>query len=705
MLNPLLETTGLPRFDRITPDLVVSGVRAALKTMEANLVALENSLDALDESHAPHWDNTCAPLARLTRPYARSWNAVGHLLSVMNSDALRAAHQEIMPEVVAFGLRFAQSRPVYNALKKIAGNHAYWESLPRVKQRIIEDRLRDAELSGVGLTGAKKERFLAIENELSQLSTDFSNRVQDATKAWSKTFTQPGQVEGWPSVLKQMAAQSWNAHKPENEPAATTETGPWRLTLDGPPYMAFIQHHKIREDRREGYLAFVTRASENSPSAGHDNGPAMKKILELRREKAELLGFACFADLSLSVKMAQEQTPVREMYEELIAASKEHARKELAELQAFATGKGFGEALAPWDVPFFSERLREEKYAYTDDQVRPYFPLPRVMDGLFALCTKLHGVTFAQEPAGSFPTWHADVAYYAVKDERGKTIAHFYLDPYARAGLKRGGAWVNGCLGRHVDGDDTQLPVTHIVCNGTPPAGEGASHTPSLMSFDEVVTMFHEFGHALQSMLTTVDEADAAGLACIEWDAVEIASQFMENWCYHKPVLLGMSSHFKTGEKLPEDLFKKIAAARTFRAGSAFIRQLHLGYADLELHSRYEPAVDGTPNDVAHRLGRDMLPLAPVAQDRYFNSFTHIFSGGYCAGYYSYKWSEVLSADAFAAFEEVGLDNEAQVKTLGRRYRDTLLAMGGGEHPGKVYEMFRGKPASTAALLRHYGLK
>ena len=349
----------------------------------------------------------------------------------------------------------------------------------------------------------------------------------------------------------------------------------------------------------------------------------------------------------------------------------------------------------------YAERLREEKYAYTDDQVRPYFPLPRVMDGLFALCTKLHGVSFEKEKEGTFHAWHPDVSYYAVKNESGQAIAHFYLDPYARPGLKRGGAWVNGCLGRYRDGDELQLPVTHIVCNGTPPSGS----TPSLMSFDEVVTMFHEFGHALQNMLTTVDEADAAGLNCIEWDAVEIASQFMENWCYHKPVLLGMSSHFETGEQLPEDLFVKISKAKTFRAGSAFIRQLQMGCTDLELHSRYNPQTDGTANDVARRMAGEMLPMMPIAQDRYFNAFTHIFAGGYAAGYYSYKWSEVLSADAFAAFEEAGLGNDAEVKRLGRRYRDTLLAMGGGEHPGKVYELFRGKPASTAALLRHYGLK
>ncbi len=700
-MNPLLETAGLPRFDRITPDLVVSGVRAALKTMEANLIALESSLTDLHPGNPPHWDNTCAPLARIGRPFARSWSAVCHLVSVMNSDALRAAHQEIMPEVVAFGLRFAQSKPVYGALKKIAADHAYWESLPRVKQRIIEDRLRDAELAGVGLEGREKERFLSIANELSKLETNFSNRVLDATKAWGKTFTDPNGTEGWPEVLKQMTAQSFNAHKAADAPEATAEKGPWRLTLDGPPYAAFSQHHRLRADRQEAYLAFVTRASENSPTPGFDNGPAMAQILQLRQEKAELLGFACYADLSLSTKMAENQLQVRAMYDELVPACKEPAKQELAELQKFAEQKGFAGTLAPWDIPFYAERLREEKYRYTADQTRPYFPFARVLDGLFALCEKLHAVTFEKAAHGTFPTWHADVDYYRIRDEAGSEIAGLYLDPYARPGLKRGGAWVSSCLGRYVDGAESQLPVCHVVCNGTPPSAA----TPSLMSFDEITTLFHEFGHALQSTLTTVDEADAAGLGGIEWDAVEIASQFMENWCYHRPVLLGMSSHFKTGEKLPQELFEKICAAKTFRAGSAFVRQLHMGLCDLELHSTYDPARDGTPNDVAHRLAAAMLPLAPVPQDRYFNAFTHIFSGGYCAGYYSYKWSEVLSADAFAAFEEVGLDNDAAVRQLGRRYRDTLLAMGGGEHPGKVYQLFRGKPASTAALLRHNGLR
>ncbi len=695
-MNPLLETAGLPR-----SDLVVPGVREALKRMEADLVALEAKLVGLPPDQPPHWDNACAPLPRITRPFERSWSAVCHLVAVMNTDALRTAHEEIMPEVVAFGLRLAQSKPIYAALKKIAQDHAYWEALPRVKQRIIEERLRDAELAGVGLEGAAKERFLAIANELSKLETDFSNRVLDATKAWSKTFTDPNSVAGWPGVLKQMTAQSFNAGKTAEAPTATADSGPWRLTLDGPPYLSFNQHHRIRADREEAYLAHVTRASENSPTPGFDNGPAMVKILALRQEKAELLGFACFADLSLSVKMAETQRPVRAMYDELVAACKEPAERELAELQAFAKNKGFAESLAPWDVGFYAERLREEKYAYTDDQVRPYFPFARVLDGLFALCEKLHGIAFEKAAHGSFPTWHAEVDYYRVRNEAGVEIAGIYLDPYARPGLKRGGAWVSGCLGRYVDGTESQLPVCHVVCNGTPPDGP----TPSLMSFDEIVTLFHEFGHALQSTLTTVDEADAAGLAGVEWDAVEICSQFMENWCYHRPVLLGMSAHFKTGEKLPQELFEKICAAKTFRAGSSFVRQLHLGLGDLELHSTYDPDSDGTPNDVAHRLANGLLPLAPVPQDRYFNAFTHIFAGGYSAGYYSYKWSEVLSADAFAAFEEVGLDNEARVKPLGRHYRDTLLAMGGGEHPGKVYQLFRGKPASTAALLRHNGLR
>lgn len=695
--NPLLLEAGLPRFDLFRPEQVEPGVREALARMERGFAALEAEVQAtLAAGGVPTWDGFGAKLARVAKPWSRSWNVVSHMQSVMDSEPLRAAHDLMQPEVVAFGLRCGQSKPVYQGLKALRNHAPTWDALPRVRQRIVESRLRDMELAGVGLEGAARERFLAIEKELAQAGTDFSNHVLDATKAYGFAVVEAARTEGWPTVLKQMAAAAHNRRKPKDAPEATPEAGPWCITLDGPLYMPFMEHHRHGDDRRTVWLAMVSRATDGA----QDNTALVERLLALKAEKAALLGFPAFAALSLSAKMAGAEA-VRGMYDELVAASKPAARREYDELCAFALERGHAGALEPWDAGFFAERLREAKYAYTEEEIRPYFPVDRVIAGLFGLCTRLFGVTFRRVADGAFPTWHPDVRYYEVVGEAGSVVAGFYLDLYARPGLKRGGAWMNECLGRHLDAGELQLPVVHLICNGTPPSGD----TPSLMGFDEIITLFHEFGHGLQGMLTTVDESDAAGLGCMEWDAVEIASQFMENWCYDRPTLLGMSAHWRTGEPLPEALFEKIKAAATYRAGSAFIRQLLFGLVDLHLHgAEYRPGQPEGALAVYRRFAADLLPRAPKPEDRFLNAFTHIFAGGYSAGYYSYKWSEVYSADAFAAFEEAGLSNEAEIRRLGRRYRDTILGMGGGEHPAEVYRLFRGQPASAKALLRHNGL-
>ena len=397
--------------------------------------------------------------------------------------------------------------------------------------------------------------------------------------------------------------------------------------------------------------------------------------------------------------MADTVQDVERMTDELKTASKAFALKEHQELESFAKEAGQTDSLMHWDIAFWSERLREHLFDFTDEQLRPYFPLNRVIDGLFGLCTKLFGVTFKlveKEPS----TWHEDVQFYQVHSESGNHIASFYLDPYSRPAEKRGGAWMDKCLDRRwVDGT-LRVPVVHLCCNGTPPAGE----TPSLMSFREVETLFHEFGHGLQGMLTTVNYADVAGINGVEWDAVEIASQFMENWCYHKPTLMGMTSHYQTGEQLPDELFDKLKAARTFRAGSAMMRQLLFGTVDMALHSKFDVKGAQTPLDVYRAYASDMSTLSPLEEDRFLCSFSHIFAGGYAAGYYSYKWAEVLSADAFEAFEEIGLENDENVQKLGRKYRDTILAQGGSRHPMDVFTSFRERPPSPQALLRHSGL-
>ena len=680
--NPLLATAGLPEFARIDPAHVVPAVQQRLKEALAKLEQIEHSA-------GPTWASTIAVLEELDRPFERAWDPVGHLFGVKNSPELREAYETVLPEVVQFGLRARQSQPIYQALKGLKAGPE-WPRLTEVQQRIVTERLRDAELSGIGLTGAARDRFNAIEQELSQLSTEFSNHVLDATKAFGLDITHAQDAEGWPATLRQMAAQAWSKAHPDS-PAATPDQGPWRITLETSLFVPFMEHCRNRGLREQAYRAFITRASREP----HDNSGLIPKMLRLRKEQARLLGFDNYAAISLSRKMAGTAAAVREMFTQLRDASWTAAERDLADLSALKASRGDAAPIALWDVAFWAERLREERYNYTDEELRPYFPFEKVLDGLFRLMQRLFGIT-VEQAADGISVWNDDVRFYRIRNEAGQQIAAFFLDPYSRPENKRSGAWMDSCLGRkRVAGGQLQLPVAHLVCNQTPPLG----NKPSLMSFSEVETLFHEMGHGLQHMLTTVDEADAAGIRGVEWDAVELPSQFMENWCYHRPTLLGMTGHYETGAPLPDDLFDKIYASRTYRAGSMMLRQLMLGMTDLELHSDYDPEGSESPFAVQQRIARltSLLPL--LDEDRFLCSFQHIFSGGYSAGYYSYKWAEILSADAFAAFEEAGLDNADAVMATGRKFRDTVLSLGGGKHPLDVFRSFRGR-APRATLLR-----
>ncbi len=684
--NPLLVGTGFPPFDRVAPEHVVPAIRQVL--YRAN-----EQIDCLEQNLAPTWAGLLRPLEQLDFPFEYSWGVVSHLMGVKNSDKLRKAHEQVLADVVQFGLRVSQSPAIYKGLLVIRDGDA-WQELDEVQRRIIEQKIRTAKHAGVGLSGEAREKFNAIVKELSQLHTDFSNHVLDATKAFEFIITDTRETEDWPVTLRQIAAQSWNGANKE-DPKATPDSGPWRISLDYPSYVAFMEHHRNRTHREQVYRAHILRASTGEL----DNSGLIDRILTLRKEKAKLLGYENYADLSLDSKMAHDVAAVQKMFSELVHAARQPSGTELDELRQLAQASGQTEPLAHWDVPFWSERLREQRFAFTDEQLRPYFPLPRVIDGLFLLCTRLFGITFEQAD-GLAPVWHEDVHFYRVKNGSDETIAWFYLDPYSRPEEKRGGAWMDSCLNRCYIDEKIRHPVVHLCCNGTPPM----DGRPSLMSFSEVTTLFHEFGHGLQGMLTTVDYSDAAGVSGIEWDAVEVASQFMENWCYHKPTLIGMTKHFETGEALPDALFDKICAARSFRAGSMFMRQLEFGITDMMLHTDFDPDGESTVFDVHQQIAQDLNPLPPLPESRFLCSFSHIFAGGYAAGYYSYKWAEVLSADAFAAFEEAGLENEAAIAALGRRYRDTILACGGGRDPMKVFQDFRGRGPSTDALLRHSGL-
>ena len=688
--NPLLIGKGLPQFEAIKPEHVVPA-------MTQLLAELDKELATLEEKVTPTWSGLVEPLDRLGERLTWSWGIVGHLMGVKNTPELREAFETVQPQVVQFSNKLNQSQPLYKAFKALHDGEE-WNNLEPAQKRIVEAAIRDAELSGVGLEGEQRERFNAIQLELAELSTKFSNHVLDATKAFSLKLTSKEDVDGLPPSLTSLAAQAARAAGEEN---ATAEDGPWLITLDYPSYVPFMQHSTRRDLREKLYKAFVSRASTGEL----DNTPLIERILELRQEKAKLLGFNSFAELSLASKMAPTVEAVEALLEELRRASYDAACQDLEELKAFAAAKGAADAndLKHWDVSFWAERQREEKFAFSAEELRPYFPLPQVLDGLFGLVKRLFGITVTAAD-GQAPVWHEDVRYFQIADETGTPIANFYLDPYSRPAEKRGGAWMNDCIGRakitEAGQSTTRLPVAYLVCNQTPPV----DGKPSLMTFNEVETLFHEFGHGLHHMLTKVDYAGAAGINNVEWDAVELPSQFMENWCYDRPTLFGMAKHYETGEPLPEHYYQKLLAARHYMSGSGMLRQLHFSSVDLELHHRYVPGGNETPADVRNRLAKTTTVLPPLPEDAFLCAFGHIFAGGYAAGYYSYKWAEVLSADAFAAFEDAGLDDENAIASTGKRYRDTVLALGGGLHPMEVFKAFRGREPSTAPLLRHSGL-
>ena len=693
----LLAGEGLPRFEAISPDQVTRHIPELLADLEAELDRLEAGLEARGAAaeaggDALTWQEVMDPLQRLGERLRWSWGVVSHLNGVCNSPELREAHASQQAAVVRFGNRAGQSRVIHRALRQLEGQGG----LDGAQQRILAAELRDMELRGVGLEGEAQEAFNATSQELAALSTQFGNQLLDATNAWSLTLRSAKEVEGLPaSLLEQLAQAARQAGMEE----ATAEGGPWLMGLDMPRYVPFLQYSRRRELREQVYKAHVGRASGGEAS----NEPVLRRILELRRLQAERLGYASWAEVSLAAKMAQSEQEVERLLEELRAAALPGARAEIEELRATAARHGAAEAadLQPWDVSHWAEVRRLEAFELDSEALRPWFPLPQVLEGLFGLCNRLFGIRIVAAD-GEAPVWHPDVRFFRVEDgASGAPLAGFYLDPFSRPGSKRGGAWMDECLvrSRRPDGS-LVLPVAYLICNQSPPVGD----TPSLMTFQEVETLFHEFGHGLQHMLTTVERPQASGINNVEWDAVELPSQFMENWCYDRATLMGMARHWQSGEPLPEEQYARLLAARTFMAGAATLRQVHFALTDLRLHSQWTPECGLSPEELRRQIAEDTTVLAPIPEDAFLCSFGHIFAGGYAAGYYSYKWAEVLSADAFSAFEEVGLENEEAIRATGRRFRDTVLSLGGSRHPREVFEAFRGREPSSEALIRHSGL-
>ena len=664
MKNPFYPVAEFPDFQAMTPE-------AADEALPKLLVDAKASVDALEKRAVPTWDGFVRALDAATRPLWEAWGCVSHLLSVANSEPWRKVQEKYQQEIVSFALRVGQSKRFYELAKATPAETS-------ARKRILAKMARSAELAGVALPPEKQARFNAIQAELAQLSNDFRNSVIDATKAFKLVLTKPAEVEGLPAQLKAMLAG-------EGDP----EKGPWTVTVEDAVYVPFMKHSRNRPVREALLRARATRAPENAAR--------IDKILALRTELAALLGFANYADLSLAEKCAPSVAAVDKMIADLAAASKPVAAREEAELAAFAAAEGFEGALQPWDRAFWAERQREKKYAYSEEELSQYFNLPVVLNGLFKLAERLFDVTI--EPADwTAPVWHKDVRFFRVCDESRAPVAHFYFDPYSRPETKSGGAWMNEFRSRELRADGTVAkPLAVVCCNQALPDAQGRA----LMRFSEVETLFHEFGHALQHMLTKVDDVGASGLNLIEWDAVEVASQFMENWCLDATTLKGFARHAETNGTIPAELLARVRAAKNYRAATASLRQLSFATVDMRLH--VSPPAD--PNALKNRVFEEFMPGTTIPEDRFLNAFTHIFAGGYAAGYYGYKWSEVMSADVFGAFEEAGLDDEAAVRKTGRRYRDTFLALGGSVDPMEVFARFRGRAPTIDALLRQTGLK
>jgi len=664
-----------------------------LDELEENFAQLETKVASAGAELT--WTTLVEPLEKLNDPLEQTWGVVNHLKAVQDSEELRNAHAKIQPRVVELTQKMSSSKIIYGGYKQLRDGAA-WGAFEKWQQRAIERAVKEAELSGVGLEGTAKTRFVEIQSRLSELSTNFSNNVLDSTKSFKKLLTNKADVEGLPATSRDLAASTAKANGHDN---ASADDGPWMFTLDYPSYIGVMQHAKKRSLREEVYRARIQIAS----SGEQDNTPIIGEILKLRKERASLLGYANHGEVSLAEKMATLDD-ANSFLEDLRARSFSAAERDQEEVQALADqhGDNVGK-LQHWDISFWAERLRESKFDLKDEELRPYFPLPSVIKGLFGLAKFLFDITI-KPVEGSFEKWNKDVQYFEIFNSESIPIASFYLDPYSRPEEKRGGAWMSGVVDRSSTlarpGAKVRLPVAHMVCNGTPPTDK----KPSLMTHREVETLFHEFGHALQHMLTTQDSTLVSGINGIEWDAVELPSQFMENWCYHEKTVMNLAKHYETGEPLPKAMFDKLVAARTFRAGTAMLRQLHFAMTDLALHTTYDPSGSDSIYDLEKKVSEKTCIIPPLDENRFLCGFRHIFAGGYSAGYYSYKWAEVLSADAFGAFEEVGLEDEVKVKEMGKRFKDTVLSLGGGLEPAKVFEQFRNRGPTTDALLRHNGL-
>ncbi len=683
MDNPLLASPApdrLPAFDRIRPEHAEPALDAALAESRSRLDALLAATS--DPNWEPAWDALVGPLEEMSDRLSRVWGPISHLFGVASTAEWRKAYSACLPKITIYSLELAQNEKLLHAYERLAKSPPF-AGFSRARKKVVADVQRDFRLSGIGLPQKEKARFTAIELRLSELQSKFEENLLDSVQNYGKHVTDESLLSGMTEQGKALA----------REKARAKGLDGFLLTLDFPGYDAVVSYADDRELRRELYEAYGTRASDQGPLAGRfDNTPLMNEILALRHEEATLLGYENYAAMSLATKMADTAGEVERFLLDLNARARPRALSELDELGRFAAQRDGVTDFQPWDSAYYSEKLKEQKLAFSEEELRPYFPAPQVIRGMLSLVERLYGV--AIERIEGVATWHPDVTTYALRDAAGVPIGLFYLDPYARQD-KRGGAWMDECLTRRLTPAGVQRPAAYLTCNFAPPL----PGQPALLTHDEVLTLFHEFGHGLHHLLTHVDEAAVSGIHGVARDAVELPSQFMENWCYDLDTLRGFARHWQTGESLPKTFSEKLRASRTFQSGLANVRQLEFALFDLRLHRDYDPAAGARVLETLARVRDEISVLRPPAYNRMPNSFTHVFAGGYAAGYYSYKWAEVLSADAFAAFEESRFAPET-----GRRFRDTVLAQGGSRDAMELFVEFRGRKPSLEPLLRHAGL-
>ncbi|MFM4902225.1 oligopeptidase A [Aeromonas hydrophila] len=678
MNNPLLTMDSLPPFSQIQPDQVQPAVTQAIADCKQKIS------DVLAQRDPHTWDSLIAPLEEVNDRLARIWSPVSHLNSVLNSEALRAAHDACLPLLSEFQTYVGQHEGLYQAYRELAESDDF-PLLSGAQRKEIQNTLRDFRLSGIGLPAEAQQRYGEIQARLSELASRFSNNVLDATQGWHKLVTDEAELAGLPQSAQAAARQLAELKGKEG----------WLFTLDIPSYLPVMMYADNRALRAELYEAFTTRASDQGPNAGKwDNSAIMTELLALRRELAQLLGFANYAELSLATKMADKPEQVVNFLTDLAAKSLPQGKAELEEIRAFAAEQhGQGE-LAAWDLAYYAEKLKQHKFSISDEQLRPYFPASKVVKGLFEVVKRVFGMK-VRERLG-IDTWHPDVRFYDIFDAEDELRGSFYLDLYARE-HKQGGAWMDVCLGRRYRQDGSlQKPVAYLTCNFNGPV----DGKPALFTHNEVVTLFHEFGHGIHHMLTRIDVAGVAGINGVAWDAVELPSQFLENWCWESEALAFISGHHGTGEPLPADLLEKMLTARNFQAAMQMLRQLEFALFDFRLHQEFDPASADQIPALLDEVRSQVAVMTPPAFNRFQHSFSHIFAGGYAAGYYSYKWAEVLSADAFSRFEEEGIFNPA----TGQSFLKNILEKGGSKEPMELFRAFRGREPQVDALLRHSGI-